>query len=544
MIEDFYPTPRTLISKMLKGVKFDRGTDILEPSAGKGDICDAIRKRFEYSSSDFENIDVIEINPDLQATLRGKGYNLIQDDFLTFETSKCYDLIIANFPFSNGDEHLIHAIELVRDNGGQLVCLVNAETIHNSHTQQRDMLRRWLETFGASIEFLSAEFKDSERPTGVEVALVRLKIEKVAGESFILDSLTRAEDQSTPAATDTSGNIVERDFIRAMIARFRLECQAGVRLINEWSALAPHILSRHKTKDDDRSDYRTPLITVTVKGTDSRYDDSGRTRKINEYLPLVREKYWTVLINDPRYTGQYTSNILEDLNQKLNELKKCDFNLFNIEQLAKDLELRVTKGVEEAILKLFDKLSTKFAWDESIHQKNVHYYNGWKTNKAWKVNRKVILPMNGISATYSSTYRWEYRIHDELADMVKAFNYLSPEKRNVQRLVGHSMNQAEQIQNFANVDFRYFKATFYKKRSCHITFLDQDLLDKFNIFGSQRKGWLPPAYGKAAYDEMNTEAQTVVDDFQGREAYEMVLDNTDYYLVEDARALLGNGENE
>ena len=40
--KDFYPTPYNLIEKMLSTVNFYMIKSILEPSAGKGDIVDAI----------------------------------------------------------------------------------------------------------------------------------------------------------------------------------------------------------------------------------------------------------------------------------------------------------------------------------------------------------------------------------------------------------------------------------------------------------------------------------------------------------------------
>lgn len=533
MIEDFYPTPKALINKMLSGIDVDKLSTILEPSAGKGDICDALKRRLESNYNRGCSIDVIEINPDLQHILRGKGFNLVQDDFLSFQTSKCYDLIIANFPFSEGDKHLLKVLLMLERNGGQLVCLVNAETLRNPYTNLRQSVQVQLERFEAQIEFLPGEFVNAERKTDVECALIRATVEKQPADSFILDNLLRSKSVEVADAW-VENSIVERDFKRAMVSRFEIECQAGVRLIEEWKSLVPHIQTRHQKKGEKESDHSSPLIELKVK------DHSGwdtRPNLINGYLRGVRYKYWEILINDPRYTGQYTSNITDDLHRKLDELRNFDFNIFNIDQLARDLELRVSKGVEDAILKLFDKLSTKFAWDESIHNKNVHYYNGWKTNKAWKINSKVILPMNGINAGYGHGRRFQYQIDQELADMVKVFNYLAPQKVDVWQLVGRGMESAERNQDF-NVDLRYFSTKFYKKGTCHITFHDQELLDKFNIFGSQRKGWLPPSYGKHSYDEMKPEDRAVIDEFQGEASYGQVMANKDFYLVEDTRGLL------
>src|SRR3990167_6812915 len=104
-MEDFYPTPKKLIEKMIEGVKFEEIRTILEPSAGKGDICDYLKEHTSFYRHNRGEIDVIEIEPSLQATLKGKDYNFIFDDFLKFDTLKRYDLIIANFPFSEGDRH-------------------------------------------------------------------------------------------------------------------------------------------------------------------------------------------------------------------------------------------------------------------------------------------------------------------------------------------------------------------------------------------------------------------------------------------------------
>jgi hypothetical protein len=70
---------------------------------------------------------------------------------------------------------------------------------------------------------------------------------------------------------------------------------------------------------------------------------------------------------------------------------------------------------------------------------------------------------------------------------------------------------------------------------------DAKLLEKFNIYGSQRKGWLPPSYGKKRYREMTPEEQAVVDEFQGEERYTEVMEQPDYFIVADTKLFLGGG---
>lgn len=82
---------------MLEGVDLTKLSSILEPSAGKGDIVDYISDYVKAHPYDFQyhklDIDLIEINPNLQHILKGKGYRVVHDDFLAFETYKRYDLI-------------------------------------------------------------------------------------------------------------------------------------------------------------------------------------------------------------------------------------------------------------------------------------------------------------------------------------------------------------------------------------------------------------------------------------------------------------------
>ena len=53
---------------------------------------------------------------------------------------------------------------------------------------------------------------------------------------------------------------------------------------------------------------------------------------------------------------------------------------------------------------------------------------------------------------------------------------------------------------------------------------------KFNIFGAQHKGWLPPSYGKAVYDNLEKEERAVVDSFEGEASYTDTMSNAGYYL--------------
>jgi phospholipid N-methyltransferase len=83
---DFFPTPTNLIRKMLSFIDFKTIRTVLEPSAGKGDIVEAVEKQFKYTHSYNRNekkydIDSIELDQNLQHILKGKNYRVVHDDF-------------------------------------------------------------------------------------------------------------------------------------------------------------------------------------------------------------------------------------------------------------------------------------------------------------------------------------------------------------------------------------------------------------------------------------------------------------------------------
>ena len=70
----FYPTPEKLAEKLLDGIDWDYIHDVLEPSAGKGNLVKAVAKRFEarvrrrYNAQKV-HVDCVEIDPYLRAIL-------------------------------------------------------------------------------------------------------------------------------------------------------------------------------------------------------------------------------------------------------------------------------------------------------------------------------------------------------------------------------------------------------------------------------------------------------------------------------------------
>lgn len=511
--KSFYPTPRELANKMISTLDLNIVGSILEPSAGKGDLIDVVNENMKrYHDID---IDCIEINSELACILKNKNYRVIYDDFLAFSTMKQYDLILMNPPFSNGAEHLLKAISMQERFGGSIVCILNAETIKNPYSNIRKELNQKLDLYEADIEFIQDSFKEAERVTNVEIALIKIIVKrKEKLDSLIIENLMKAEMRNEIEYEDNKYPIND-DFIKEIINQYQLESLAGIKLIEEFNSIKPYIISSF----DDK--YDSTILELKINSQDA---------SINEYLRKVRLKYWRALFSNDKFTGSLTRNLLSNYWNKVDKLKDYDFNMYNICQIKIDMNKNIVRGIEETIVNLFDELGRKYSYYEG--SSNVHYYNGWKTNKSYIVNKKVIIRLDAYSY-YDKKFRpTNYDVYSELKDIEKSLAFLDT-KNTLHVDLKYALSHAEHIGKNTNIELKYFNVTFYKKGTCHITFKDEELLKKFNIFGSQRKRWLPPSYCKKKFNEMSIEEQEVIREFEGEQSYNKTFSNMEYYIVKE-----------
>ena len=73
--DEFYPTPATLVKRMLAGIDWNMVQTVLEPSAGKGDILREVALATESVRHDMD-IDCIEADASLRQVLR---YNFSEE---------------------------------------------------------------------------------------------------------------------------------------------------------------------------------------------------------------------------------------------------------------------------------------------------------------------------------------------------------------------------------------------------------------------------------------------------------------------------------
>ena len=541
-LKEFFPTPPELVAKMICNIRFKSDCSVLEPSAGSGNIAkfiviannclnsswcfkdydgdnidekcrqivlsDAVehyyreeerRQENEYYTfpNSRINIDCVEKDKNLQSILKDYDFNVVGDDFLKFSTSKMYDYIIMNPPFSNGDEHLMKAIRLAEKNGGsQIVCLLNAETIRNPYSKGRIQLKEILDNYGATYEYVQDAFKNAERNTDVEVVIIKVTIPNLRKYEFDWSKLNEGIDDLAFEIPDECNELVIDDKLKQPVIQYQCEIELGKKLFFEYYSIKDKISHQFANEDDPLYSIKSePIISLKVGKNDLADKYTTFSEVVNAYVEKVRYKYWYELLHKPFFMEGLPSSAKEEYFNEIQKLVKYEFSIPNICEVRLDILRKTAQAIEDSIIALFDKFTYKHSMG---CEKNIHYFNGWKTNDAFIINKKIVVP-------YLNAYDWSGRL-------------------NIDYRAKEFLKDIEKI-------FMYFDVDFFKKGTAHITFKDDELLKKFNIYGCMKKGWLPPSYGKKSYDEMAEEEKSVVDEFEGANEYSKVFANTEDYIL-------------
>ncbi len=145
----FFPTPAELARKVVALAEIRDGEQCLEPSAGRGGIAQFM-----------PGCDCIELNPDNAAYLREHGFNVVHDDFMTFEPKKEYDVIVMNPPFNKGQSvrHVTKAIQIAK----RCVVAITDFGITYRNDKATAEFRELVKSYGGTIESVEeGSFKES-----------------------------------------------------------------------------------------------------------------------------------------------------------------------------------------------------------------------------------------------------------------------------------------------------------------------------------------------------------------------------------------------
>ena len=117
----FFETPVAIAKQLVELAEIKCAHHVLEPSAGRGRIANAIIKLTS-------NLTLIELDPKNRQHLKDAGYGVhIEPDFLKYDDVDGFDRIVMNPPFAKqaDHDHVLHAYSLLKP-GGRLVSVMAA----------------------------------------------------------------------------------------------------------------------------------------------------------------------------------------------------------------------------------------------------------------------------------------------------------------------------------------------------------------------------------------------------------------------------------
>lgn len=474
--KEFYPTPHEVIAEMLRHADIKKENYILEPSAGKGDILDYISK--VNRAYETPKLYAIEKHPELRMILNEKNYKVIGDDFLEYNSDMHFDYIIMNPPFSNGDEHLLKAWEILHT--GTIICLLNSETVRNQHTKRRKLLNDIIINNGEVFE-LGRAFDTAERKTNVDVSMVILK--KVGEDRFKFDIKYDKEQKMTLDEETLNSQIATNDVISNLVTYFISAKETIVDFIKLKEKIRFYIDPLiHKEP------YSEKYIDILAEVIKLNSNNEG----YNHFIERLKRIAWNKILDQPSIRNYVTTSVRQDLSEFIRQKGDMDFTKRNIQNIITELMLNKQNIFFKCVIDVFENMC-------SYDKENKIHIEGWKTNSAYKVNKRVILPWAIDYHNYGSdSFRTNYTERLNIDDIDKAMCLVDGKPYdNIYTITEALESSFSKIkrQGYKNgtnnkCDSLYFNIKFYKKGTLHLQFKDDKVWEQFNIMAAQGKNWI------------------------------------------------------
>jgi Domain of unknown function (DUF4942) len=472
----YFPTPDDVIAKMIapflvtlpsryggEQTLFPTRRRILEPSAGKGHILDYLHTHYNYSK---DTAICVEIDDDSRYALNRRGYRVVGTDFLAYGEHYPVDLILMNPPFNDGVEHLLKAWSIL--DHGDIVCLLNAESIRNQFSKQRQVLAHLIDRYG-SVEYIGSAFSQAEVSTDVEIAIVRLH--KDAEPSlFDFDAQFDKEEIVTDGEFNPAGALAPLNIVESLVAQY----DHAKRIL----------IQKHELEKQYRF-YTNGIINF--EAVDIRVG-------LATQLDTLKKAFWDYIFKRTNIGNSVTSSFRDKFYQFQQDNQHMAFTAENVYNLLSIFYHNSGEIMKQCILEVFDKAT-------AYHEKNVIHKEGWKTNKAWMINKKIIMP-NSVSyaGAMSGFFSVNYYHADFIRDLDRAMCFLSGKRyEDIVSLYDAIKAHCEQVRT-DKITYdswftcTYFRAKMFKKGTLHCEFLDLDLWKRFNQTAADGKGWIGGGY--------------------------------------------------
>lgn len=471
----FYPTPKRLAEHMWAKFRVQAFARVLDPSAGDGALGDAAPRDYYHRGPP---IDCIELDASKHPILREKGWRVVSLNFLQFEGGHCYSHVIMNPPFREGHKHVLKAWDMLY--AGEIVALLNAETLRNPFSVERKRLVQLVEQHG-SVQFISDAFKGSEvtREADVEVAIVHLDKPAECSTDWIGPVIeTLSVDSAPEDRYELPRELALPDsFVTRQVKAFRLAVKAMRDAVRSEGA-AQRLAARIGRTMDDLANNRCSDDDVTPEEL---------RKRLQERYELLKDRAWASVLRSTEAMSRLSSKVQKQAESQFNVVKQLEFTEGNVYGFLLGLVQSQPEMQLDMMCEVFD-LITRY-WSE-----NTVFYKGWKSNDKHrsmgmriKASRIILPHMRawGSGLDFSSL--------QTLSDLDKAFALLDGRTAPEISLAQLFEQQYGSLKQANRLDASYFSVRFYGGAgTVHLYPRNKELVDRLNRVVGRRRAWLPP----------------------------------------------------
>lgn len=502
-----YPTPEALAQRAWDKFEDKHISRLLEPHAGGGDL---VLPRLYRNQPSWHHgrrpeftWDAIELDPRHHARLRELGATIVGHDFMHHTSCAMYSHILMNPPFAVGAEHVMHAWNTLFC--GEIVAIINAETLRNPCTRIRELLARVIDAHG-SVEFITGAFQGEgvQREADVEIALVHL-IKRVDADQILgnaTQGLKRDETDTNARPWEAPTELaLPEGFVEATVRNFDVAVQAA-REAAVATARAEHYSRRlgmtlEMMQSKDVGVQSKSAATAAAQANNTA--GAARSEFASQYDAL-KSAAWAQVLRSTHVLSRLSSAAQKRLENEFELIKGLEFTARNVHGFLLGLVQSAQDIQEGMVLDVFD-LITRY------HSDNTVYYMGWKSNDlhrtaGMRIKRTRFIIPGHTSHAHQSQADWETR--RMLGDFDKVFAMLdanaSPPGLSLEQLFSHPA-EFKKLQQGERCASRYFEVRHYPQRgTIHFFAKDVALIDRFNRLVGRLRQWLPQEPSQASAD--------------------------------------------
>jgi predicted RNA methylase len=480
--DDFYPTPRKVVEEMLKDEQIV-GSVILEPSAGKGNILKVLKEQGAMEVLTCEIIE--EFQPYLKENSR-----FIKPDFLKVNANEIahVDYIIMNPPFNKAIEHIEHAFNIAPP-GCTIISLnnqsnIDEEKIYGWHgdysdeeknkikrkNKRREKLIHLIKNYGFSEQMYNC-FSDAERKTNIDIAkIILFKDGKEDQVDFGVYMNFEFDDDSEQAG------LMPYNEVRECVNRY-------VGAVNRFNNMMD-IVKEMNDLTKPFNNYDNTQLTIDMK-------DKHGLINLGQYKKELQKAAWQWIFQKLNMDKFQTTKLREQMDRYIELKSKYPFTVKNIYNVLDMIIQTHRERMQSTLVEAFDLIC-------GYSDQNKTYYEGWKTNSAYKVNKKFIIPY------ICEGYEWDKkpkpyvnldRIYSDgvnkINDIYKALCHMTGSNYD------HIITPRYFI-HYNNLEWGkwytvgFFRIKGYKKGTMHFQFIDDKIWETFNRQVAELKGWQLP----------------------------------------------------